>query len=568
MVTESFEKSPVPPPVGSTEFSLNLWGKVRSLGIEPTFHGPLSEDDELRREFLVGARMMGYELVDLEDADAVAALRAMKPARYALQPQQLWMVDALNGGSEDNVVEVMRRASKTTTIFCWILGRCACRDDYQATFSAQSGVKSTARLREWKTRLDRFVPDPERDIPPWKRGQQRTPRAVSRHLALFGDDELTETAAEEPTTRGFRIMMGEVGKGIYFDNGSQFLVLKPDAEAYRGEAGDVCWIDEAQELDPEEGADLLAGLLPLQDTKDDPCMVVSGTAGEARVGPLWERVSALREGSTDYGGVDYCAPEDTDWELIEDEDSAMELLVTIHPGIGTLTTIEKMRTRWRKLDRPKWAREYLSLWPKTAGDRAVPVNAWEAGAHEFIERPARVAFGYDIKPGGSVAAIVAAWRDADGIAYVEVVDHRPSTDWMPGRGQELTARYRGSTLAYDDIAEGKATATEMQRVKPPRPKLRVQTYRETAAGCVTFLRDLNRGRLKHFNQAGMNTAVEGASRREVRSDQGVWLFTPGNPKTDDVTCLMAAVRALRNWDQHMANGGNRLRPSTGEAEAA
>lgn len=520
----------------------------------------------MRREFLVGARMMGYELVDIGDDDAVAALRAMKPARFALQPQQLWMVDALNGGSEDNVVEVMRRASKTTTIFCWILGRCACRPDYQATFSAQSGVKSTARLREWKTRLDRFVPDPERDIPPWKRGQARTPRRVQQHIALFGEDEFTQ-AAPEPTTRGFRIMMGEVAKGIYFDNGSQFLVLKPDAEAYRGEAGDVCWIDEAQELDPEEGAELLAGLLPLQDTKDDPCMVVSGTAGEARVGPLWDRVKALREGSAEYGGVDYSVDDDIEWEVLQDEDAAMELIAALHPGVGTLTTIEKMRTRYRKLPLPQWAREYLSLWPKTAGDRVVPAKDWTDNAIEFVKRPARVAFGFDIKPGGSVAAVVAAWRDSRGIAYIEVVDHRSGTDWMPELAQKLSTGYRGSTHAYDDIAEGKATATEMQRMRP-KPRLRVQTYRETAAGCVMFLRDLKRGRLKHFDQKDMNAAVEVASRREVRTDQGVWLFTPSNPKTDDITCLMAGVRALRNWDQYMANGGNRLQPPTEEANAA
>lgn len=544
-----FEDQSVPPPVGSTEFSLNRWEEIRNRGIKPTVHGEFSDDPELRREFLVGARMMGYELVDLDDLDRIAELRAMKPARYPIQPQQLWMVDALNAGYDDYVVEVMRRASKTTTIFCWILGRCAERSDYQTTFSAQSGVKSTARLREWKNRLDRTCPDPESDLPPWKRGQKHVPARVARHATLFGDDEFT-AAAPEAVTRGFRIMMGEVGKGIYFDNGSQFLVLKPDADAYRGEAGDICWIDEAQELDPEEGSELLAGLIPLQDTKEDPCMVVSGTAGEARVGPLWDRVNLLREGNPDQGGVDYCAPEDTPWEVILDEDAAIELLCQLHPGIGTLTTEAKMRKNWRKFDKPKWAREYLSMWPVTAGARVIDPEFWEASKAKMGQRPARVAFGFDIKPGGSVAAVCAAWRNSRGVAFIEVIDHRPSTDWMPERGQYLTKTYRGSTLAYDDIAEGKATATEMQRLSP-RPRLRLQTYRETAAGCVQFDRDLKRGKLKHFDQAGLNSAVEHAAKRQVRNDQGVWLYTIDEP-TADITCLMAAVRALRNWDQHFA----------------
>lgn len=548
-----FEMASVPPPVGSAEFSLQLWDRVRSRGIEPHRRGRLSDDEQLRREFLVGARMMGYELVDLDDEAAVAALTSQSPPRYPLQPQQLLLVDALNaGGYDEYVVEIPRRASKTTTIFCWLLGRCASRPGYQVTYSAQNGVKSSARLREWKSRLDRTCPDPEAGLPPWRRGLGTKPKALQRQVALFGE-ELAEADAE-PTTRGFRILMGEVGKGIYFDNGSTFLVFKPDAEAYRGEAGDVSWLDEAQELDPEEGADLLAGLLPLQDTKEAGAIVVSGTAGEARIGPLWERVDRLRSRDDSIGGVDYCAPEDTPWEVIEDEEAAMALLGQVHPGIGTLTTAEKMRKRWRALPRPQWAREYLSMWPETFGAVAIDPTLWEAAA--LAKKPARpplVAFGLSIKPGGSVAAIAAAWRSPSGVAYVEIVDHRSGTKWLPERMQHLTRTYRDATIAFDDIAEGKATATEAERLSP-KPRLRMQTYRETAAGCVQFMRDLDRGTLRHSSQNGLNAAVASAARREIRNDQGVWLWTPAEPGRD-ITCLDAATRALRNWDQHFAKRG-------------
>jgi hypothetical protein len=500
--------------------------------------------------------MMGYELVDLDDTDTIEAMRAERPPRFPLQPQQLWIVDALNApGYDDYVVEVMRRASKTTTIFCWLLGRCAERPGYQVTFSAQSGVKTSARLREWKNRLDRTCPDPEAGIPPWKRGLATKPRAIERQLALFGE-ELLPADSVPSTSRGFRILMGEVGKGIYFDNGSQFLCFKPDADAYRGEAGDISWIDEAQELDPEEGADLLAGIVPLQDTKDaGAALVVSGTAGEIRVGPLWERINKIRNRDPEIGGLDYCAPENTAWEVIEDEERAMDLLVRVHPGIGTLTTLEKMRKNYRKLARPQWAREYLSLWPETFGSLAIDAALWvNATLQSKPAKPARVAFGLAVKPGGGSAAICAAWRTAKGIAYVEVIEHRQGTLWLPKRMQELTTTYRGSTIAYDDIAEGKATATETERLVP-RPKLRVQTYRDTAAGCVQFMRDLERGNLRHSGQIGLDAAIAAASKREVRNDQGIWLWTPGLPGAD-ITPLDAATRALRNWDQHFARKAN------------
>ncbi|MET0725923.1 MAG: hypothetical protein ABWY36_06200 [Leifsonia sp.] len=524
----------------------------------------MSDDVELRREFLTGARLYGLELVDLDDEDELERLRRMSPPRYALQPQQLWIADALNAPFDSYVVEIMRRASKTTTIFLWLLGRMLNRPGYQVTFSAQNGVAGSRRLREWASRLDKINPPDDLDLPPWLRGRPRVSKAHQRAVALFGDDLLPTDADTGTSGRGFRVMRGEVGKGIYFDNGSQLLVLKPDADAYRGEAADVSWIDEAQEVDPEAGADLLAGIVPLQDTKEGSAIIISGTAGEVRVGVMWDYLTRLRKGDPDLGGLDYCADEDTDWDVIENEASAMALLEQLHPGIGTLTTIEKMRKNWRTLPKPQWAREYLSLWPETFGVRAIDPALWEACALKRKPAfPTRVAFGMAIKPGGSSAAIVAAWRNARGEAYIEIVEHRSGTDWLPKRAQELTRKYRGSTIAFDDIGEGKATATEMGLLSP-KPRLRMLTYREIAAGCVQLVRELERGKLRHSNQAGLNSAVENAAKREVRNDQGIWLWTPRRLGTTDalpdITCLDAATRALRNWDLHFAGKQSGVRP--------
>jgi hypothetical protein len=555
MAPDSLRKSPVPPPIGSTEFSLQRWEEHRDRGIAPQFHSGYVADHQNRLDFLKGAELYGLHFDPDADLDAPNTIK----------PQQLQIVDTLSGDFDVFDVEIPRRASKTTTIFCLLLGRCANRASYQVGFAAQSGVAGTRRLREWKTRLDRINPPDDQDLPPWMRtGRTRTTKAQERRIALFGDDLLPEqTETDAPARRGFRILMGETGKGIYFDNGSQFLVFKPDADAVRGEAADVFWIDEGQEVDPEAGDELLAGALPLMDTKPGAHMIISGTAGEVRVGPFWKYLALLRADSLDVGGIDFAADPSTPWELLEDEETAMELLVTTHPGVGTLTTLDKMRKNYRALPLPQWAREYLSMWPETFGQTAIDAALWTAGALEKkITKPPRIAFGMAVKPGGGVAAIVAAWRGAQGQAYIEVVEHRGGTDWLPKRLQELTKTYRGSTIAYDDIAEGKATAGETL-VLTPRPRLQMQTYRETAAGCIQILRDMERGTLRHFDQVGLNAAVAVAAKRETRGDQGVWLWTPAEPGAD-ITCLDAATRALRNWDQHFARRTN----STGVVTAA
>lgn len=549
--SQFFEKPIEPPLVGSATFSPQVWEKVRSRGIMPEWIGKLDDTPKLRMEFLDGAAMMGYALVDLDDEDAIERLRDSDPSYEPLQPQQLLIADALNANMPRTVAEIPRRASKTTTILCWCLGRLKNRPRYKITFSAQTGMAGVAALDEWaRDGLDRIAPPDDEGVPPWLRGVKRKPAQQARNEALFGLDAIPTD--EKPATygRGFRVLRGNTKAGIYFDNGASFQVVRPEAKAYRGKAGDVSWIDEAQEIEPADSAALLAGILPLQDTRPDSMIVVSGTAGEVRAGVLWSFVEHLRAGNVKMGGVDFAAPDDTPWSAVEDEETAMKLLHRVHPGVGTLTTSEKMRERYRELPRPEWAREYLSLWPETFGERAVPSEWWSNTATaKFPKMPKRVSFGYAIKPGGSVAAIVAAWRDAKGRAYIEVVEHRPGTLWMPKRLQQLSRSFPGCTIAYDDIAEGKATATESNRLRP-RPKLRMQTYRETAAGCIQLLRDMERGTLRHVTgNAGLDSAVEHAAKRETRD--GVWLFTPME-RGDDITCLDAAVRALRNWDQHYA----------------
>lgn len=509
--------------------------------------------------------MMGYELVDLDDPAAVAALAEMDPPRRPIQPQQLLLVDAINAGNKRVVIEVPRRASKSTTVFCLLLGRCACRPGYKVTFSAQTGTAGTAMFEEWvRDGLDAVAPPDDLDVPPWLRGTRTKSKAQQRQLALFGEDLIAASQEDQPASSGrnFQTRIGNSRPGIRFDNHSTFMVLKPEHGAYRGKAADVSWLDEAQEIDPGEGDALLAGILPLQDTRPGSQVIISGTAGEVKLGPFWNFLNKLRSGE-DVGGIDYAVDESTPWELVENEDTAMQLLESVHPGVGTLTTIETMRENYRDIPRPQWAREYLSLWPETFGALAVPLEQWIAAARAVKpRRPDRVAFGLDIKPGGSVAAIVAAWRSANGVAHAEVVEHRSGTVWIPDRLQELTQRYRGATVAFDDIAEGKATATEAARLKP-RPNMKLQTYSETAAGCVQVLRELERGTFRHYDQIGLNDAVNHAAKREIRGHQGMWIWTPAQPG-DDITTLLAATRALRNWDLNFATRRSGFSPVMGD----
>jgi hypothetical protein len=276
-----------------------------------------------------------------------------------------------------------------------------------------------------------------------------------------------------------------------------------------------------------------------------------------RQGPFWERVSRMRAGDPDMGGLDYCAAEDVTLDQLDDEDTAMAILATVHPGVGTLTTLEKMRVRWRKMRRPQFAREYLSIWPEDATAGAIDLARWAAGVDDSPPdswvRPAQVGFGFMVDPHGDEAgAIVAAWRDEDGTAWLELVAHRPGTDWMAPELVRLSAKYR-RPVGYDavgaqiTVADTAQALARQSRARPP--KLEPINLAGMKVACSALLRDITRGRVRHFGQAPLDSAVRVAAKRYISDTGWVWSLKASR---GDITPLVAATIALRVYDQNPA----------------
>src|SRR5690606_23677863 len=101
-----------------------------------------------------------------------------------------------------------------------------------------------------------------------------------------------------------------------------------------------------------------------------------------------------------------------------DEDGTVHpnipVLRRVHPGIGTLTTLETILKRFRKMQLPQFEREYMCRFPTDNATDAISPEAWEAAKIERVERPARVGIAFDCAYDGSSASIVYAWRDSEG----------------------------------------------------------------------------------------------------------------------------------------------------------
>ena len=456
------------------------------------------------------------------DVDLTELYHGLGMLKVDPKPQQLVIGEVLAARREDGSplyreagVCVPRRAAKTTTIWGELLGRCALRDGYQVVTTAQTGVKAR----------ERFM-------------------TVQRILSRNNIGE-------------YVIKKGAGAESIEWANGSRLWVVPPEGGAFRGDSADAILLDEAQEHGPEASADILGGALSLMDTVASGTggqVIVAGTAGSSRAGMLWEQ---LEQGRRGRGGiVEYAVPEGTSLVLrdergepVKDENGDyvldVEAILACHPGIGTLTTLDIIHDRFHGLDLAKFSREYGGLWPLDVNARAIDPAKWKAGLSKtHPPYPAHFTLAFDVSPDQSSAALCAAWRDADGHAWVEVLRHEGGDSWLPKAIHERTRRFPNLRVGYDNIGPNQAVADTLNRTARPRPKLYAMGTREIVAAAATVSKEITSGTFRHVEDAALDTAADIVTRRNIGDGSWAW----GRRRSGDISTLVAASNALKLYD--------------------
>jgi hypothetical protein len=489
----------------------------RDEGVPALYISAFDRAEEWEREFLEGAKLLGFDPT----------------------PQQWKIADAIN--AHDDVGEplfstvgvcVPRRAGKTTALLAIALGRAKCRENYAVLFTAQSGTKARDRFLAMAITLERLQPN--------------------------------------EYERGFRVLKGAGHQVVEFTNGSFFQVVPPKGESFRGDAGDLLIVDEAQEHGADVSADLLSGILPTMDTRMGAQFIVAGTAGEHRSGLFWD---TLEEGRTEVEGtgiIEFAAPQDTSTDQLKmpngekDWDGARPIIEAAHPGIGTLTRLDVIKKRFLKLPLPQFMREYLGIWPEDYSKSAIDSVKWRAcGLDEFTRKPAHFAIGFDVNPNGSAAAIAAAWRE-DGHAYVEILEHNPGTEWLVPALAKLSAKYRVQ-IGHDTVGAVLVEAEALARIRPA-PRRKPIGYKDIGAMCASFMKEITNERLRHFRQAPLDSAVSGVVKRDLGDN--AWAWGRRQSGTVDIAPLVAANIALRTFDTIEKRGNTRIISSTSLAKRA
>ena len=409
---------------------------------------------------------------------------------------------------------VPRRAAKTTSVWATLLGRLATVDDYRIVTTAQDGQRARNIFREFARRLEANGFEDRGGTIRWSNGDER----------------------------------------LTFPNDSQLWVVPPIASAFRSEAADVLLFDEAGELDPVKSEDLLSGALPLLDTRATGQAIIVGTPAEVRAGLLWD---ALQEGRARKrgAGIFEWSIRDDEQAIIRDDDGNIALdraiLRRVHPGIGTLTTMPRMLSRFEKMQPTRFEREYLCRFPFDQTVSAIDMEKWAAAEGPEPALPEKFGLAFDVAPDGSSAAIVAAWRDAEGLAHVGVLEHREGVSWLARTVNAIGRKYR-VPVRYDAIGANHAPAEEAGRLRGV--SLLPSGAKDVQGATQRFVSALADGKLRHHGQASLTAAAEGATWRQ---SEGGRYFARKASKAD-VSPLVAATLALWQVDTRPERARQRI----------
>jgi len=462
--------------------------------------------------------------------DVSVLRRGAEALRFDVHEQNVRLAEVLEARDEDElplypivVVLQPRRSAKTTGIWETLIGRCLERPGTVVLATAQDGTRARDRLKDQMRRL---------------RGH--------------GFRDATAKPEDDEGPALGLLYWGNGDERIEFTNRSRIITAPPVASAIRGEAADVLLFDEAGELDLAKSADLLSGALPLLDTRPMGQAIIAGTPGEERAGLFWETLLDGRVGRASTGIVDYSIRDDEDSTLPADPDDPEservlneDVLRRVHPGVGTLTTMAKMRQRFEKMQLQQFEREYLCRFPFSSTSHAIDPERWSDARADELARPDRIGIAFDVRKDSTSASVAYAWRLDDGTAVVELVDHRPGVSWLPNVAHRCTKLHRGSVLGYDGIGANIDPADLLSRMSP-KPRSTTLTTKEVVAASQRFASEVRDGRLVHLGQRDLDVAVDNAGWRPVGGGQA---FGPRDPGGAAINPLVACALALWMFDK-------------------
>jgi hypothetical protein len=310
----------------------------------------------------------------------------------------------------------------------------------------------------------------------------------------------------------------------------------------RGFSGDCNLLDEVFAYTPDQQAALMPTILArprwqLVYASSPPLDAVTGEPLFA----LKDRGEAGDDPS--LGWFDWGAPAGAD--LADPAEWALS-----NPALGGRVSESTISTLYRSMTPDGFGREVLGIWPQRRADALIRPEDWATLADASSMAADPVAFAVDITPMRDFASIVAYGVRADGLGHVEVIEHRPGTNWVLERLLSLRDSHKPAAICLDAAGPAASLLIDLDKAGITRPEdpekpslgdLAVPSPREYAGACGAFVDSVRQATLRHIDQAPLARAVAGVKTRPL-GDAWAWGRRAGNV---DISPLVAAT--LARW---------------------
>lgn len=330
---------------------------------------------------------------------------------------------------------------------------------------------------------------------------------------------------------------------------SRIQFLSRSRRAARGFSADLLVLDEAFALKTE----MMAAVMPTLSARTmtgNPQLIYLSSAGlldSDFLNGLRER--ALGEDPGRLFFAEWSTPDDADSE----DPTAW---ATANPALGIRISAEFVADELRSfrsdptLGETAWRRERLGIREKVGGETLFDIDAWDALADPTQEPTPIMAFAVDVPPTRDSASITMVSLLENGDVYMELVDRREGTSWVPERITQLAARWNPVAVVCDEYSAA-GTLLSPPNAHGIRHIGRVRTMqiqiRDYAAGCgelydlVTREPDDDGPTLVHIGQRELHDAVA-VAKKKMRGETA-WTLSRKDVLID-ISPLVAGVHAL------------------------
>jgi hypothetical protein len=206
------------------------------------------------------------------------------------------------------------------------------------------------------------------------------------------------------------------------------------------------------------------------------------------------------------------------------------------PALGHTISVDTIAADKEGMDPADFARYYLNRRvPK--GETVIDMGTWRALLEAGSQMRGVPRFAIDTTPERSWTSIAAAGWTPDHRVHLEVLEHRPGTDWAAQRMYELTRRWGAEPVLLDPASPAGSLEVDMTALGV---RCDLVTAREYAAACGQLYDAITATTptVVHLDQPVLDSAMQAARKRPL-GDAWAWARKLGG----DVSPLVAVTLA-------------------------